>query len=98
MKQLLLLGAVLFITSCGDEAVPKPKAYLRLDYPTPDYNRSTEQLPFSFDMNSISQIEEEVKYNAEDGSIGVNIDYPKLLHSLHGDWSIKAVYFTGRIL
>ena len=78
MKQLLLLGAVLFITSCGDEPVPKPKAYLRLDYPTPDYNRSTEQLPFSFDMNSISQIEEEVKYNAEDGSIGVNIDYPKL--------------------
>jgi len=83
IRQLILLCAVLFITACGDDPVPKPKAYLRLDYPVPNYNRSSENLPFSFDINSISRIEEEVKYNAEDGSIGVNIDYPRLKGTIY---------------
>lgn len=81
-KTFLILGLALS-TACANDPIPKPKAYLRLDYPTPQYQRSKTETPFSFDINTLGLVKDEVKYNAEDGSMGVNIDYPKLKGTIY---------------
>jgi len=83
MKKAAFLLIVLITLSCGEDPIPKPKAYLRLDYPTPEYKRSDTDLPFSFDQNTISQIKDGAKYNADDGSLGLNIDYPDLKGTIY---------------
>jgi gliding motility-associated lipoprotein GldD len=78
MKKSLLALGLLLTLGCGEGPLPKPKAFLRLDYPTPQYRRSAVQVPFRFDQNTISEISNDVNYNPADGSIGLNIDYPTL--------------------
>ena len=45
--------ASLFL-SCGDDPIPKPKGYLRLDYPKPKYAEVDISLPFTFEKNKLS--------------------------------------------
>ena len=79
MKKYLILLLVLLVWTCGEDTIPKPKAYLRLDYPEPEYQTlSTLQFHLVLTEISISQIKEDVKYNTEDGSIGLNLDYPSI--------------------
>ena len=40
--------------SCGNEPMPKPKAFLRLEYPKPQYKEVNTNLPFTFKKNSIA--------------------------------------------
>ncbi|WCC44915.1 gliding motility lipoprotein GldD [Tenacibaculum finnmarkense] len=51
-KILWLISALLLInlTSCTNETLPKPKAYLRLEYPTLGYQKLNENTPYSFDV------------------------------------------------
>ena len=80
MKSNLYL--VVFIlalcVSCGDDVVPKPKAYLRLDYPKPDYYKSNIDLPFTFEINKLATKISSKKVKATTESFGVNIEYPSL--------------------
>lgn len=80
MKSNLYL--VVFIlalcVSCGDDVVPKPKAYLRLDYPKPDYYKSNIDLPFTFEINKLATKISFKKVKATTESFGVNIEYPSL--------------------
>ena len=62
--------------SCGDEAVPKPKAYLRLDYPIEDHVVYEGQCPFSFAFNSQSIIESK-------GNCNFTLKYPKMKATIH---------------
>ena len=52
MKQFYYLGIILFFClSCNDEVVPKPKGYLRLEYPAANYmNTNVDGIPFSFSL------------------------------------------------
>ena len=43
--------------SCQDVSVPKPKAFLSLDYPKANYQNIEPQLPFTFDKNKLSTVE-----------------------------------------
>ena len=43
--------------SCQDVNVPKPKAYLSLEYPKANYQNIEPQLPFTFDKNKLSTVE-----------------------------------------
>jgi gliding motility-associated lipoprotein GldD len=83
MKKSILLLSFTLLTACGDAPIPKPHAFLRLDYPEPQYQRSRAALPFSFDQNTISNIDDTIKYNADDGSLGLNIDYPQLKGTIY---------------
>jgi gliding motility-associated lipoprotein GldD len=83
MKRTLIILGLVLTTSCANDPLPKPKAFLSLNYPAPVYQRSKAELPFSFDQNKIAAIKDEIKYNAEDGSMGVNIDYPKLKGTIY---------------
>ncbi len=77
----LTLGAVTavfftLLTSCGDEAVPKPKAYLRLDYPIEDYVIYEGKCPFSFAFNSQSVIQSK-------GNCNFTLQYPKMKATIY---------------
>ena len=83
MKRIILVIGILLITGCGNDPIPKPSAFLSLEYPGPEYKRSSAEVPFSFDQNKISTVKDKVKYNSEDGSMGLNIDYPQLKGTIY---------------
>ena len=78
MRILIALCFTLVILGCGDSPVPKPKAYLRLEYPAPNYERITPALPFSFESNTLAKNISSVR-RAQDGrTLGINLQYPDL--------------------
>jgi len=82
---VFLVIGVLLSTSCK-EYTPKPRGYLRIDLPTPDYSvLPLKEYPYSFNISSLATIElpptKEYQY-------WVNIFYP----SLHA--KIYCSYFT----
>lgn len=74
----LVVFILALCVSCGDDVVPKPKAYLRLDYPKPDYYKSNIDLPFTFEINKLATKISSKKVKATTESFGVNIEYPSL--------------------
>jgi gliding motility-associated lipoprotein GldD len=68
---LLLPALLLMITGCGGETIPKPKAYLRLDYPMGKYIPFDRNCPFTFGYNSLSEIKEKANCN-------FTLEYPKM--------------------
>lgn len=78
---LLLIFTTLF--SCGETPVPKPKGYLRLDYPEANYKPYNNELPFKFEANMQSDtivykpLKDDVK------SFGLNIEYKKLKGTIY---------------
>jgi len=75
MKNIVtvLLILVVFI-SCKDDLLPKPKAFLDLDFPEAVYVETHLNCPYSFDVNSIA------KLVTPRGSkpCWINLTYPKL--------------------
>lgn len=78
---LLIILACLF--SCGDNPLPKPKAYLRLEYPTPQYFKTTTELPFTFDKNSLATDVTNKRLEGTKESYGLNIEYSKLKGTIY---------------
>lgn len=66
---VITMGTI--VTSCGDDAVPKPKAYLRLEYNEAKYVNFNESCPFSFDLNSMAKV-------SDKGDCNLTIQYPKM--------------------
>lgn len=64
--------------SCGEDYVPKPKAFLRLDYPAPKYINANVDLPFTFETNLLATKVSSKSFKASTKSYGVNIEYPSL--------------------
>ena len=54
MKKLILLFIITLFVSCGNDPVPKPKAFLRLEYPKAQYVEVNTQLPFTFEKNILA--------------------------------------------
>lgn len=75
MKKVLLLLLIFSVfAGCNDENVPKPKAFLALQYPEPVYTDANLDCPYSFEMNEIAVVAE-AKRNT---SCWININYPLL--------------------
>ncbi|NQY05104.1 MAG: gliding motility lipoprotein GldD [Flavobacteriaceae bacterium] len=94
MKKLLCIFIIIIaFVSCKEDPLPKPKAYLRLDYPEPEYIEVNNLCNYSFEMNKIAQISNsrfkdscwfDVKYSKMKGTIyltyqPVNNDIDSLL-------------------
>ena len=74
---LFLLLSCFF--SCQDQVLPKPKAYLRLDYPKANYTKTNlERLPFTFELSDQVSHVSLKNIPGSTTSIGVNIEYKKL--------------------
>ncbi len=70
-----LLLSILF-GSCEGEVLPKPQAFLRLEYPTPNYAKVQSDCPYAFEKNELAIIDP--KQNC-----WMNLDYPALNGTLH---------------
>lgn len=84
MRHLIIfLLTLVTLTSCGNDPIPKPKGYLRLEYPQADYKMYNQDLPFAFDRNMQSDtiiykpLQDDVK------SFGLNIEYKKLKGTIY---------------
>ncbi|WP_282041461.1 gliding motility lipoprotein GldD [Winogradskyella flava] len=81
MKRILIPILSLFILGCGDDPLPKPKGYLRLEYPQAVYKKAITPLPFSFEKNELAEPITKVKSL---GAIkGINIKYPALKATIY---------------
>lgn len=79
--QLRALGILfLIIVSCGNEDyVPKPKAFLRLEYPEVSYKtQQLPKIPFSFEVNNLVDAIEVKPLQSSTESYGINLSYPDL--------------------
>ncbi|MGH1386480.1 gliding motility lipoprotein GldD [Kordia sp.] len=72
---IFLLVSILF-SSCEGEVLPKPNAFLRLQYPTPKYAKVQSDCPYTFDKNELALIDP--KKNC-----WINLEYPALNGTLH---------------
>ncbi len=66
-----LLGAIFLLQGCKDDVVPKPEAFLRLEYNEATYASFSNRCPYSFDINDQANINEE-----RDCSFKIN--YPQM--------------------
>lgn len=78
MKNALLILLLIFCVSCGEDYVPKPKAFLRLDYPEAKYFDANLETPFNFRLNTFATKITSKRVGGKTESYGVNIEYPTL--------------------
>lgn len=79
---LIPLFASMFL-SCGENPIPKPKAYLRLEYPEPNYKNVDVSLPFTFDKNQLAERIRSIKMDSVNNIYGVDIDYPTIKGTIY---------------
>ena len=57
MKQIVFFGFIfLCLIGCEENILPKPKAYLSLNYAEPIYKTVTHDCPYVFDINESAEI------------------------------------------
>lgn len=82
MRYLALFLLLISCYACDEEAVPKPKAFLRLDYPPPEYVKVDANLPFTFERNKLVSSLSEPK-TSRDASVGLDLEYPRLKGTIY---------------
>ena len=56
IKLLMSCCIELLLVACGGDLQPKPKAFLRLDYPEAQYDTLKGETPFSFEKNTYAKV------------------------------------------
>ncbi len=82
-KYILLPFVASLFMACGDDPIPKPRAYLRLEYPQPDYKDVDVALPFTFERNKLAERIRNIKIDPKNKTYGVDIDYPTLKGTIY---------------
>ena len=77
MKRIILPLLSFFMLGCGDDPLPKPKAYLRLEYPKASYEKAVIPLPFSFEKNQLTK-----PIGSADAN-GIDVKYPSLKATIY---------------
>jgi len=79
MRNLALLFLIVLCSSCGNDSfIPKPKAFLRLDYPKPLYQEVNIGLPFTFEKNNIANNIRVIKSSRDKKTFGFDVNYPTI--------------------
>lgn len=84
LKYLLPILVVFTFVSCNETYTPKPRAYARVELPTPKYvspDSNTWDCPYWFEYNNQSFITLDPRY--KDSTCWYNIYYPRLKASVH---------------
>ena len=77
MKNTIVLFFLAIISlSCGNDTLPKPKSYLKLQYPVPTYKKTTSNCAYNFEISNEATIN--FKNNC-----WASIKYPKLKATVH---------------
>lgn len=84
LKVFLLLPVLVFI-SCGDDDeevfTPKPKGYMRIDFPEKNYKLYDSICPFTFEIPAYSFVEKD--QNPQSEPCWLNVKYPQFKAQLH---------------
>ena len=83
MQKILVISSLLFCFACGDDPLPKPKAQLRLDYPTPKYKITDLNLPFTFEENALTRNITNIRVANDSTSLGIDITYPEMKGTIY---------------
>jgi gliding motility-associated lipoprotein GldD len=70
----------LVFASCKDDVIPKPKGYLKLEYPEAIYKKYISDCPFEFEVNKLVKIETP---SGRHHYCDVNLSYPGLKGKIH---------------
>lgn len=76
MKYLIVLFISVLILSCGSDSIPKPKSYLKLQYPQNTYQKLNSDCPYTFELSEHATIS-----MAE--NCWAKIEYPTLKATIH---------------
>ena len=83
MKTIISLLIIIFFISCGNDPIPKPKAFLRLEYPKANYAKVTTELPFTFEKNNLANNVTEIKISRDKKTLGIDLVYPTLKGTIY---------------
>ncbi len=83
MRNILSIFIVVLCVSCGSDPIPKPKAFLRLDYPQHKYVNVNPPLPFSFKKNDFATDISSIKISGDQKTFGLDITYPSLKGTIY---------------
>jgi len=83
MRTLFLLVLIACCISCGNDPIPKPKAFLRLEYPVQQYVQIKSDLPFTFEKNKFAKDVSNIKVSADQKTYGFEIRYPSLKGTIY---------------
>ncbi|WP_223032597.1 gliding motility lipoprotein GldD [Hanstruepera marina] len=84
MKKILTLTLiVLLVLSCANETLPKPSAYLRLEYPEAQYKTFDTGFPFTFEKNELAKEIKARTLSVDSGSYGIDLVYPDLKGTIY---------------
>ncbi|SDS44442.1 protein involved in gliding motility GldD [Polaribacter sp. KT25b] len=75
MRNIFILLFLLIFISCNSDILPKPKAYLSLEYPKKEYSYLTLERPYSFEVLKSTKI-------IDDENNWLKIEYPNLKASI----------------
>lgn len=53
MKKLILLSGILFLSSCNQDYMPKPRGYNRIELPPHTYSLLPDTLPYRFEVSDM---------------------------------------------
>jgi len=83
MRNIVLLLIIISCFSCGNDPVPKPKAFLRLDYPAQQYVQIQSEFPFTFEKNMFAKDISNIKVSPDQKSYSLDISYPSLKGTIY---------------
>ncbi|APY08674.1 gliding motility lipoprotein GldD [Winogradskyella sp. J14-2] len=81
MKRIILPILSVFMLGCGHDPLPKPKGYLRLEYPDAKYKKVTSSLPFTFEKNALLATTSNEKNSGN--AKGLDVKYPSLKATIY---------------
>lgn len=79
----LAILVLLICFSCGNDTLPKPNAYLRLDYPKADYEIFNPGFPFTFEKNELASEVKARILTSDSASLGIDLVYPSLKGTIY---------------
>ena len=80
-SSIILLILIVIATSCGDDYVPKPSGYFRIDLPEKKYQNFDTVFPFSFEYPLYARIVHDPQ--SPDEPYWINVDFPKFRGRIH---------------
>jgi gliding motility-associated lipoprotein GldD len=81
MKKVIAPLLSLFLLGCGNDPLPKPKAYLRLEYPKASYEKAILPLPFTFEKNTLAEPISSIKSSTS--ARGLDVKYQSLKATIY---------------
>jgi len=73
---LILILIIGFLGSCNNNTLPKPKAYLNLQYPATSYHKIKNNCPYQFEISNQAKL-------TEKNNCWATIQYPKLKATMY---------------